>query len=369
MLTEAIFNAGVYKIILSSPTENSRHTRVEIIKTGEGFQAAMYTAKQVFHHNMGADAVKAFTEGLLGTDFKQYTAWDGRYRYTARVRKKGKYLTSRTADTTPQKEEKKKNALIREGMDIPALADMGADREKLIQINRFLELLSDGTRRLSQGDAVNIIDFGCGKSYLSFLIYHYFTVTRGLRVRMCGLDNDEKLVAQCNEASRRYGYTGLFFLHGDIGEQKNPPLPDWGQEGAFNIVVSLHACDTATDYAFYNAVKWDADLICAVPCCQHELRGQMRPGVLPLFSRYGIIQERVASLATDAIRAALLESQGYKTQIIELTDRENTAKNLMIRAVKTERAARSEHEKAACHEVEQMAAAFGFEPMLRMLLR
>ncbi|MCL2501320.1 MAG: SAM-dependent methyltransferase [Defluviitaleaceae bacterium] len=367
MKSEEIFNENIYKIIISDPVRDGKYKRVEITRTGSEYQAAMYTQKQVFHRNLEANEIEGYVAGLLGSAFKQYNAWDGEYRYSARISKKGKWLTSRTADATPQKEKKTKNHILNEGMDIPALADMKADREKLAQINRFLELISDEVRHLTPDDAMNIIDFGCGKSYLTFLAYHYFTVIRGLRVRMCGLDNDGKLVEQCNAAAQRYGYTGLDFLQGDIGQRDRPPFAEWGHEGTFNMVVCLHACDTATDHALFNAIEWGADLICAVPCCQHELRGQMQAGILPLFSRYGIVQERMASLATDAIRAAMLEWRGYKVQIIELTDRENTAKNLMIRARK-KGSPMNEQKKAAYHQVMQMMAAFGFEPAIWRLL-
>ncbi|MCL2202565.1 MAG: SAM-dependent methyltransferase [Defluviitaleaceae bacterium] len=376
-----IFNQ-MHKIMLSGPVKGAEYIRGEIIKNGEGFQAALYTQKQVFHKNLAADALQDFMESLLGAAFTHYTAWDGQYRHAARLSKKGKWLTSRTADTTPPKAEKAKNHIFRERMAIPALVDMGVFtkelkvaspmRDKFVQINRFLELVSDETKGLPPQTALNIIDFGCGKSYLTFLMYHYFVEMRGLRVRICGLDTDAKLVGQCNEAAKKYGYTGLTFAEGDIGQQKKPPPESWGQENTFNLVVSLHACDTATDHALFNALQWNADVICAVPCCQHELRGQLQKpsdkSPLALFSRYGIIQERVASLATDALRAAMLESAGYKVQIIELTDRENTAKNLMIRARKTGQASASQREKAAMQEAEQLMAAFGFTPTLWRLL-
>jgi hypothetical protein len=382
MKIDEVFTGKVYKIVLSGPVKGGEYTRAEIVRNGELFQAALYTEKQVFHHNIKVDAVKEFVDRFFGVVFTQYNAWDDTYQYSARVTKKGKILTSRQANTLPFRGayfDREKNHILREGMDIPVLVDMGIftrerkfanpKRDKFIQINRFLELLEDETRQLAPDAEVNIIDFGCGKSYLTFLVYHYFANMRGLRLRICGMDNDAKLVRQCNAAAEKYGYTGLIFQQGEIGRQKMPPLDTWGLAGTFNIVVSLHACDTATDDTLFNAVQWGADLICAVPCCQHELRGQMQPGTLPLFSRYGIVQERVASLATDAIRAALLEWQGYKAQIIELTDRENTAKNLMIRARKKQRITPGKHEKAAMHEAEQMIAAFGFEPTLWRLFR
>jgi SAM-dependent methyltransferase len=354
-LPESAFNDNIHKIVLSGPLKGAEYTRADILRSGARFQAGLHTAKQVFHHTIAAGKIRDFIDGLFGAAFTQYHAWDSEYEYTARITKKGRLLTSRRAAATPPKREvfsgggfdRQKNRIIREGMAVPALVDMGVFTKehrvaasmggKFAQINRFLELLADETRQLLPGGALNIIDFGCGKSYLTFLMYHYFAEMRGLRVRICGMDTEEALVRRCTETAVKYGYGGLSFIQGEIRKQKKPPLESWGQEDTFGMVVCLHACDTATDHAIYNAVGWGADLICAVPCCQHELRSQMAVNeqhALPLFSRYGIIQERIASLATDAIRAALLEWQGYKTQIIELTDRENTAKNLMIRARK-----------------------------------
>ncbi|MCL2187675.1 MAG: SAM-dependent methyltransferase [Defluviitaleaceae bacterium] len=374
-----LFSTDTHKITVSGAVKGAKYTRGEILRTPTGYQAALYTAKQVFHENISPSALHGYVENLLSSTFTHCNAWDGTFRYAVRVTKKGKILTSRTADTTPPKEDKEKNHLIREGMNIPILTDIGvftqenkivnAKRDKFIQINRFLELIADETRSLAPSALLNIIDIGCGKSYLTFLVYHYFTQIRGMSVNMLGIDTNEELINKCTLSAKKYNYTTLTFMTGDVKDQKNPPLESWGKENACNIIISLHACDTATDHALYNAVQWNADLIYAVPCCQHELRSQMQGGDLPLFSRYGIIQERTAALATDAIRAALLESVGYKVQIIELTDRENTAKNLMLRANKVQRTNNIAHEKAVHREVEQMCTAFGFKPALLGLLQ
>ena len=383
ILPDSAWSREIHKILLSGPVKNSEYTRGEAQRKGDVFQVSLYTKKQVFHHNKKTDETKNFIETLLTAHFTHYTARDTQYEYAARVTKKGKILTTRklnrpnqsTGQTTPPTTQnetnfnRQKNHILQEGMDIPVLTDMGIFtkelkiavpmRDKFIQINRFLELISDETRHLTPEKTLNIIDFGCGKSYLTFVIYHYFTAMRGLQVHMAGLDTDETLIQKCNTAAQKYKYTNLTFQPGDIGQQKKPPLENWGKKNSFNIIISLHACDTATDHALYNAVAWQTDLICAVPCCQHELRNQMQKDKLALFSRYGIIQERVASLATDAIRAALLESQGYKVKIIELTDRENTAKNLMLRARKTNKTQGCITTRNAALE---MIETFGFKP-------
>ncbi|MCL2840488.1 MAG: SAM-dependent methyltransferase [Defluviitaleaceae bacterium] len=377
-----IFHENAYKIILSKPAKQQEYTRVEIICSADGqkYQASMYTKKQVFHRNYHVDEVKDFIGGLFGSSFLQYNAWDNAFEYSARVTKKGKVLSSRHGikNATAVKLEgntfnRKKNHIINEGEHIPVLIDMGvftkelkvaaSMRDKFHQINRFLELLADETKNITE--TINIIDFGCGKSYLTFLVYHYFTVVRRLNTNICGLDLKPEVVSQCTEAAIKYGYTSLAFKIGDIGSQEKPPLESWGAEGTFNIVISLHACDTATDYGIFNAVKWNADLICAVPCCQHELKSQMKPRRMQIFSEYGIIKERIASLATDAIRAKLLEYVGYKVQIIEFTGLEHTPKNLFIRAKR--RLTPLSYKRR--DDIDEILQEFSFQPTLLKLLQ
>jgi len=345
-------------------------------------QLSKYTTKQVFHENFEKSQLQPVIDGLFGVEFSQLNAWDGEYEYSSRITKKGKILTSRKKTANQARKtnfakgsfNRQKNYIISEGADIPALIDMGvftrdgkvaaSMNDKFGQINRFLELLADETNQLPEGAKVNIIDFGCGKSYLTFLVYHYFSVIRKLDSNIVGLDLDEHVVKTCTAAAKKYDYRGLRFFQGDIGKQSVPPLDGWGQSDSFNIVISLHACDIATDHALFNAVKWNADLIYAVPCCQHELKSQMKPQSLAIFNRYGIIKERIASLTTDAIRANLLEACGYKTQIIEFIEMEHTPKNLLIRA----RCKSGSKNNEALSEVKEVLAAFSLSPTLFELL-
>ena len=388
MLPDTMFNNEIFRIILSKPTKNAENiVRVEIVRNAHKYQASMYTQKQVFHSNHDEAGVKIFIGERFGVSFLHYTAWDGEFEYSARVSKKGKVLSSRKETTAQPRMEnlaadsfnRRKNHIIREGENIPALVDMGVFTkelkvaapmwDKFHQINRFLELLADETQTLKPGTMVNIIDFGCGKSYLTFLVYYYFAEKQKLRVNICGMDLNEDIVKKCTDAAEKYGYQSLVFKQGDIGTQTAPPLENWGNPETFNIVISLHACDTATDHALANAVRWNADLICAVPCCQHELRNQMDPQTLKLFSHYGIIKERIASLATDAIRAKLLEVHGYKVQIIEFTAVEHTPKNLFIRArrvAKIQKPLADKNEKM--EEISTVLQEFLFEPTLLQLL-
>jgi len=397
------FNYDIHKVVLSKPAKPSNtataqeeprvYTRAEALRNGDKFQLSMYTKKQVFHSNHNISEFKTVIDGLFGAKFTQYHAWDTEYEHMAKVTKKGKILTSRKkaatqppmANFAPNSFDIQKNHIIKEGEPIPALTDIGVFtkegkvaagmRDKLGQINRFLELLADetGPGAIPEGVVVNIIDFGCGKSYLTFLVYHYFTNMRKLVANICGMDLDPGIIKTCTAAAHKYGYERLHFIQGDIGNQAAPPIQGWGQPGTFNIVISLHACDTATDHALYNAIKWNADLIYAVPCCQHELKQQMKPASLAIFNRYGIIKERVAALTTDAIRANLLESRGYKAQIIEFVDMEHTPKNLLIRARrrtgKGASAGKASAATTAMSEVENALREFSLEPMLLKLLQ
>ncbi|MCL2456760.1 MAG: SAM-dependent methyltransferase, partial [Defluviitaleaceae bacterium] len=422
-----------FRIILSA-AKTEKFSRIEIIRNEEKFQASMYTKKQVFHVNRDFTGMREFVAEHFGANFSNCNAWDGEFEYSLRVTKKGKILSSRkrarAQDAPPNSKEcldkktdaskmhfpvsqnnfvgdtfnRQKNHIIREGDAIPILVDIGVFtkdfkvaapmRDKFHQINRFLELLDDETKRISNfedlsqqkkqrheknfgaentdekdfsGDAktINIIDFGCGKSYLTFLVYYFFAQIRKLSVDICGLDLNDDIVKKCTAAAKKFDYK-IKFLQGDIGSLSAPPLENWGAPNTFNIVISLHACDTATDHALFNAIKWRADLIFAAPCCQHELRAQMQPRSLGIFSKYGIIKERIASLATDAIRAELLEICGYKAQIIEFAALEHTAKNLLIRARKN--VSKRENEKNS-REIENILREFSFEPMLLKLLR
>ncbi|MEI3340142.1 MAG: SAM-dependent methyltransferase [Eubacterium sp.] len=194
------------------------------------------------------------------------------------------------------------------------------------KINRFLEFIEDIVTELPRDREIVLIDFGCGKSYLTFAMYYYLHELKNYDVRIIGLDLKEEVILHCQALAEKYGYEKLTFLTGDIADYEGVSQVD--------MVVTLHACDTATDYALDKAVRWGAKVILSVPCCQHELNGQMKSDLLQPAFRYGLIRERMAALFTDAIRANLLEEAGYQVQVLEFIDMEHTPKNILIRAVK-----------------------------------
>ena len=244
---------------------------------------------------------------------------------------------------------RKKNYILNPEERVEFLVDLGVQTkegkiaaskyDKFRQINRFLEFIQDILPKLPRDREVTILDFGCGKSYLTFAMYHYLKELKGYQVHIIGLDLKEDVIAECSRLAEKYGYEGLDFYVGDIA----------GYEGvkSVDMVVTLHACDVATDYALDKAINWGAKVILSVPCCQHELNQQIENEILAPILGYGLIKERIAALVTDALRAQILESKGYQVQILEFIDMEHTPKNILIRAVKKG----EPKDEGACREV------------------
>lgn len=369
----------ITKLILSNPASKGEEFKKVIIeKNAKGYQISKYTVKQVFHENYGEnlqELCERCTE-LCEGHFRQVNAFSALKEHIILISKKGActYKVKKTADdkislnSVGKNHDREKNYILREGSRIAPLVDMGifTNEGKVVnsmyskykQINRFIEILDDEISK--QGlDTINVIDFGCGKSYLTFIVYYYLTEIRKLKVNMVGLDLKAEVIKKCNEAAEKYQYDGLKFEIGDINGYK----PNFDVD----MVLTLHACDTATDYALYNAINWKAKMIFSVPCCQHELNKQLKATNLSILSKYGIIKERFSALATDAIRGNLLEYCGYRTQILEFIDMEHTPKNIMIRALLKPIMPKALKQKNL-DEVKSLITEFGFRPKLYDLL-
>ena len=411
------FTDKIYKCVLSNPVSDTigRSSRERPIAVEEGrkykkitlsqigspgkviYHAEKLTETQAFHENLSFSEARELLRREFGAAFRQCNMWDGEYEYSLKITGKGKLLQNRRAIKAPPKDggsphcpgnncdehggqghigheadysahDRVKNYILSPG-DIPPLVDMGiftgdgrvvkSMYGKYRQVNRFLEIVDDEVTeyvRKYGKKSISVVDFGCGKSWLTFVLYHYLTAVCGLDAKVAGLDLKRDVVEDCQNAAEKYGYAGLKFVCGDI--------KDYQPEGPVDMVVCLHACDVATDYALYNAVRWGAGMIFCVPCCQHELNAQVSSREFSLLTRYGVIKERFAALMTDAVRADVLEYLGYRTQVLEFTDMDSTPKNLMIRAVRTGR-----RNEAALAEAERAMREFGTKQRLYELAR
>ena len=374
---ELIFKTDIRKLIISNPVKKAEEYKKIIIENKETtYQISKYTEKQVFHENVLKEALLDKCMELIQGRYRQVNGISDGTEHIILISKKGScnYKVKKTATdkvVLSQKQathNRKKNYILEEGMNIEPLVDMGvftkdgkvvnAMYDKYKQINRFIEIIDDEVSELKV-DTLNVIDFGCGKSYLTFVVYYYLTEVMHLTVNMIGLDLKEDVIHKCNQAAQKYNYEGLKFEVGDVNGFTAPFDVD--------MVITLHACDTATDYALYNAIQWKAKMIFSVPCCQHELNKQIKPETMTIMSRYGIIKERFSALATDAIRGNLLEYCGYKTQLLEFIDFDHTPKNILIRAVRRPIIPKQVREKVL-KEVRELMKEFGFEPTLYQLL-
>lgn len=375
---------GLYQIILSNPRIKDGVFKIKIrpvmVKGKLLFQQTRYDGTKVFHENLDRDSVICSVDEMLAGTFRQCEVSHKGCKAVVLVSKKGKMTVSRKQieSAEPAAEagrgmtlahNRKKRYILEEGIPVPFLVDLGvqtkegrivnARYDKFKQINRFLEFIEDILPTLSEENTVHILDFGCGKSYLTFAMYYYLHDLKGYDVEITGLDLKEDVIVKCNDLSRKYGYDKLCFIQGDIAEYEG--------KGKVDMVVTLHACDTATDYALAKAVAWDAKVILSVPCCQHELNGQICARELAPVFRYGIIKERISALVTDAVRANLLETAGYETNILEFIDMEHTPKNLLIRAVK-KRSGSMRRQQESGQTIDDVMEFLHIDPTLKRLL-
>jgi len=358
------------KAVFSQPIDKTLDAKLSVrpfLLRGERlFQLERQRGAQVFHENLSGEALLKLCRLEL----------DGRYRQALLIREtesaqyslktNGRYKKTSAAASLPRPvssgHNREKDYLLKEGDAVPALVDLGvftpdyrivkAKYDKFKQINRFLELIDQAfsdTRR----KAITILDFGCGKSYLTFILYYYFSVKRGMDVTIIGYDLKADVVERCSLLAEKYGYSGLRFVHADVSRDVL-----YGEQ--VDMVVTLHACDTATDYALHYAIVKGADYVFSVPCCQHEINQAIRRGGdFDLLLEHGILKERLSALLTDAIRGKVLEDMGYKVDMIEFTDFENSPKNLMIRARRTGKRGTKGREQAR-----RLAEQYGFRQRL-----
>ncbi len=340
-------NEELIQIVISNPRTKAEAVKISLrpvlLREKLVFQASIRQKEKEFHRNLLlSEAVQQIVVWMK--DYRQLEVFSGMGQASVLVSKKGKVTTPHCVKDRDLSHNRKKKYILDPEKSVDFLVDLGvqtkegkivhAKYDKFRQINRFLEFIEDVLPELPREREVTILDFGCGKSYLTFAMYHYLKELKGYQVHIIGLDLKEDVISHCQELAKRYGYQGLDFYVGDIA----------GYEGVkqVDMVVTLHACDTATDYALDKAIRWGAKVILSVPCCQHELNGQMQNEILAPVFQYGIIKERMAALFTDALRAQILESKGYHVQILEFIDMEHTPKNILIRGVKKGEAKSSE---------------------------
>ena len=382
-ILEFCLDKDLERILLNNPVDASIFSKTKIrpllLKGELIFQAEEQRGKQAFHKNLNIDEAILYVENCLAHDFRQGEITSAKGKGTVLVSKKGKMTVkfkqqARIITQKTLEHNRKKQYLLAEGTPVPFLVDLGvmtkegqivhSRYDKYRQINRFLEFIEDILPQLDKHKENIIIDFGCGKSYLTFAMYYYLKELKGYPVRIIGLDLKKEVIRHCSELSIRYGYDKLSFTCGDIASYEGVDHVD--------MVVTLHACDLATDYALEMAVGWDAKVILSVPCCQHELNKQIKNPVLQPVLEYGLIKERMAALYTDAIRAQILEYTGYNTQILEFIDMEHTPKNILLRAVSRKKneisPAEEEKRQKAGEQVKELIRFLHADPAIARLL-
>lgn len=374
---DEVFNDEIIKIVISNKLNKEvKYNKIAVnlkeANKGKFYQIEKFTDKQVFHENISIESINEKVYECLKGNYKQLSAWSDNYTYDMKISKKGKvFLGKKKSDNSKvvkKGHNKEKNYILKEGMIIEPLIDLGvftkegkvinSKYDKYKQINRFIEIIDDEIKKNDYKE-LTILDFGCGKSYLTFVLYYYFVKIKNINVKMIGLDLKEDVIKKCNEIAKRYNYDNLHFELGDINGFK--------YNNKVDMVITLHACDTATDYALYNAIKWNSKMIFSVPCCQHEFNAQMKADELSILTKYGIVQERISALMTDSVRANLLECAGYKTQLLEFIDISHSPKNILIRASKSNIS--KEKKEKSFKEVNNLIKTFNFNPTLFNLLK
>lgn len=356
--------SSIEKIIVSNPSRDDYKkiivTKV-IIKDDIMLKHELFTKTQSFVKNY---SFKDIEEVLMRDmkEFRQIEIWTSNVYYAFKITSKGKVLSTKKNINTkldPTTINKEKNYIIKEGMVCPPLIDLGvmnpdgkiikSHMDKYRQINKYLEIL-DST--IMYEEKLNIVDFGCGKSYLTFIVYYYLTIIKKIDVNIIGLDLKDDVIKKCNEIKNKYGYKNINFVNKDIKE--------FSELDKIDLIMTLHACDVATDFALYHAIRLKAKYIFSVPCCQKEINKQIRKDSFGIISKYGLLKERMSAILTDSIRANILEYYGYRVNVCEFIDFDASPKNVMIKAKKTT----SEYNEKIKEEIDKTLKEYSIHQML-----
>lgn len=362
------------KILISAVLSNPRKGLTEykkvtikpvVLKEEMVFQFAYILEKNHHHKNLNIEeAVLELTE--LFTIYKQGVLYTSEGDYQVLVNKKGKIKViknkaTKTLDTSALVHNRKKKYVIEEGIPCDFLEKLGvmdsdgnvfkSKFDKFRQLNKYLEVMEGSLKTLDLTKKIRIVDFGSGKAYLTFALYWYLVQKLGVEVEIVGLDLKKNVIELCNNIAKELNYKDLSFKMGDI--------KGYTEFDEVDVVMTLHACNTATDDAIVKAIKWNAKLIMTVPCCQQELFKQIESDVQTPLLKHGTIKERIASLVTDSIRGHLLEALGYNVEIFEFIETEHTPKNLVIRA-----GGKGKPSIKALNEYKEFKKQWGVEPYL-----
>lgn len=366
--------ANLVKAVCSNAVKQCEYRKITVRPVESGgrrlFQAEKLTETKAFHENFAtAEAEGWLQKNVIGL-YRQIVLFctDCTVTYLFSKNGKCKRLVNKTANAQQQLSfDRQKNYIFKEGENIPAFVDLGiftkdfkvvqSKYDKYKQTNRFIEIVDDVFADSSLSE-LTVLDFGCGKSYLTFFLYHYFANVKKIKVKIIGYDLKSDVVENCNQIAQKYGYENLHFVVADVSK-------DVLYQEKIDMVISLHACDTATDYALYYAIQKNAKYIFSVPCCQHEVNATIKKGgEFDILLKYGLAKERFSALLTDCIRASLLEDCGYRVDMLEFVDFAHSPKNVMLRCEKTNRGAGSN-----AKSVENLMDKYGFSQTLYKLLK
>lgn len=366
--------AQTIKTTASDPQKTSEYKKIVVrpveIKGKKMWQAERFKGAQVFHLNLSCEELSTYFEREIIPFFAQISVCLT-YGTTTYFLKNGKIVRRKNSanvkrEKTSESHNREKEFILGEGEPVPALVDLGiftpdfkvvkGMNDKYRQINRFIETVDDCFKDYADSD-LTVLDFGCGKSYLTFILYYYFTKIRKINAKIIGYDLKSDVVEKCNGIAKSYGYDNLTFVRSDVTK-------DVLYDEKIDMIVSLHACDVATDYALDYAIKHKVKHIFSVPCCQHEINLSIKNpdgdgnDFAPLL-KYGLIKERFSAMLTDSIRACVLEDFGYDVDVVEFVGFESTPKNLMIRAVLKKQPRRANRERLL-----KLKEKYGFEQTL-----